>query len=100
MSFACNLAEEAIDLYMRERPSLNELMQQMPQYVSYIELQKVEEMKNWSASLFLKAKTRILFRLGVEVDNIAAELLGMSFQIRFVNAIEMFRKMRPVFVEP
>ncbi len=100
MALARNLAEEAINLYMRDLPSLTEMAQQMPQYVSNAELQKVEEMKNWSASLSLKAKTRILFRLGISVDNLAAELIGMSFQIPFVNAIEMFRKMRPVFVEP
>jgi hypothetical protein len=99
-SLTGNSADEAINLYMRERPSLTEMAQQMSEYVSSVEVQKVEEMKNWSASLSLKAKTRILFRLGVTIDNVAAELIGMSFQIPLLNAIELFRKMRPVFVEP
>jgi hypothetical protein len=100
MAAVANFADEAVDLYMRDRPSLTQMAQQMPQYVSSVEFRKVEEMKNWSAALSLKAKTRILFRLGVKTDNIAAELIGMSFQIHLLNAIELFRKMRPVFVEP
>lgn len=95
-----NLINETTNLYLRERPSLSEMALQLPRYISGEELRKVEEMKNWTASFALKAMTRILAQLGTPIGGMAAEFIGASFQIALLHGIDLFKKMRPVFVEP
>lgn len=90
------LIHETSDLYFNDRPNLAELAQQMPEYASELEVKKVQEMNHRMAAFSLKAKIRILGKMGVSTRNMAYDLLGITIQTYFLHNIKFFERLRPV----
>jgi hypothetical protein len=92
--------DEATELYLRDKPTLAELVQAMPDYVLGYEVAKVNT-NDWFPTFLLKAQTRILGSLGVKGQSLSLYLiLGTHIKSQFISCVKLFREMRPVFMDP
>jgi hypothetical protein len=94
------IADETANLYFNDKPTLAELARRLPEYVFEQELDKVEGMNNWSASVSLKAQIRILARMHATTRSFAHELLSITIQTYLLNSIKLFKQFRPALIDP
>ena len=94
------LVDECTELYLHDRPTLAELAQQMPEHMfNAAELQPAIAKNNWNVTFYLKAKTRILWRLGVSTKELGYFPLSYSLGHRLSTAWKFFEQLRPAFDE-
>jgi hypothetical protein len=94
------LVDECTELYLHDRPTLAEFTEQTPDYMfNAAELQPALAKNNWNVTFYLKAKTRILWRLGISTKQLGYYPLSVSLGIRLSTPLKVFQKFRPAFDE-
>jgi hypothetical protein len=95
------LVDECTELYLHDRPTLAEFAEQMPDYILHVaELQPALARNNWNVTFYLKAKTRILWRLGINTKQLLGYMpLSSLLGHRLLAALKMFQQLRPAFDE-
>lgn len=94
------LVDECTELYLHDRPTLGEFGEQMADYILNVtEVQPAIAKSNWALTFGLKAKTRILWRLGVNKTQLGHFPLTVLLGRRLLDAREVFEQLRPAFDE-
>lgn len=94
------LVDECTELYLHDHPTLAEFGKTMGDYMfDAAELQPALGKNNWNVTFGLKAKTRILWRLGVSTKHLVYVPLSLSLGHRLLFALKMLQQFRPAFEE-
>ncbi len=98
--FFREISNEAIDLYMRDSPTLRELASSSG--VVYFDdlIQEAEKEQNWMGTFILKAQIRIMDATPVPHGSIWYVGLAHLFAAALLTYVDFFKTLRPVFTLP
>ena len=93
-----NIIDEAIELYLHDKPSLVESVKMMREFMLGAEIDIVSARGDWTSVFLLKAQTRILRMMDLRSREITSFLeitdLSKAHYIQYLRLV--LRKLRPV----
>lgn len=99
-AFLRQISDEAVELYLHDKPTLSELAHSMPDYSLPREIEKVYAMDSWTCTFTMKAQIRIMARMGVPSSSFPLFVsLSLTIWPCFTAATKTLKQLRPVLVE-